>query len=169
MDYKSSLRRMARPRKRKPHIRWWKMKKQKEKDAYTLAVMHKTLSDVHNLDWQEIKQILVETAKEVFGETSGKGTYIEKETWWWQEETRKAVALKRATFKQFQMKKSDEKKKFREANRASRKPVRIAKDAAYEDLYAKLDSREGIKMVYMQACQNQREEIKGYLRYAFHK
>ena len=87
----------------------------------------------------------METAKEVFGETSGKGTYTEKETWWWQEETRKAVALKRATFKEFQMNKSDEnKEKFREANRASRKAVRIAKDAAYEDLYTKLDSREGI-------------------------
>ena len=63
MDYKSSLRRMARPRKRKPQIIWWKMKKQEEKDAYTLAVMHQTLSDVDNLDWQEINQILVETAK----------------------------------------------------------------------------------------------------------
>ena len=42
------------------------------------------------------------------------------------------------------MNKSDEnKEKFREANRASRKAVRIAKDAAYEDLYTKLDSREG--------------------------
>ena len=50
MDYKTSLRRMARPRKRKPQIRWWKMKKQEEKDAYTLAVMQKTLSDVENLD-----------------------------------------------------------------------------------------------------------------------
>ena len=38
------------------------MKKQEEKDAYTLAVMCKTLSDVDNLDWQEIKQILLETA-----------------------------------------------------------------------------------------------------------
>ncbi len=55
-DYKSSLRRMARPRKRKPQIRWWNMKKQEKKDSYTLAVMHKTLSDVDNLDWQEINQ-----------------------------------------------------------------------------------------------------------------
>ena len=70
------------------------------------------------------------------------------------------------------MTKSDEdKEKFREANKASRKAFRIAKDAAYEDLYAKLDSldsREEIKMVF-KACQNQREEIKGYLRYAFHQ
>ena len=71
MDYKTSLRRMARPRKRKPQIRWWKMKKQEENDAYTLAVMQKTLSDVENLDWQEINQILVETAKEV-------GKHLEK-------------------------------------------------------------------------------------------
>ena len=47
------------------------------------------------------------------------------------------------------MNKSDEnKEKFREANKASRKSVRIAKTAPYEDLCAKLDSREGIKMVY---------------------
>ena len=116
--------------------------------------MHKTLSDVDNLDWQDIHQILVETAKEVFGETSGKGTHTEKETWWWQEETRKAVALKRATFKQFQM--NENKDKFREANRASRKTFRIAKDATYEDLYAKLDSREGIKMVYKLAKTRER-------------
>ena len=39
------------------------------------------------------------------------------------------------------MNKSDENKyKFRESNRASRKAVRIAKDAANEYLYAKLDS-----------------------------
>ena len=61
--YKNSLRRMASLRKRKPQIRWWKMKKQEGKDAYTLAVMHKILSDVDNIYWQEIKQILVETAK----------------------------------------------------------------------------------------------------------
>ena len=47
------------------------------------------------------------------------------------------------------MKKCDEnKEKSRAANRARRKAVRIAKAASYEDLYAKLDSREGIKMVY---------------------
>ena len=40
------------------------------------------------------------------------------------------MALTRATFKQYQMNKSDEnKEKFREANMASRKSVRIAKDA----------------------------------------
>ena len=100
------------------------MKKQEEKDAYTQAVMHKTQSDVDKLDWQEINHILVEAAKEVFGETSGKGSNTEKETWWRQEETRKAVALKKATFKEVQMNKRDENKDtFREANRASKKQL----------------------------------------------
>ena len=59
------------------------------------------------------------------------------------------MALKIAIFKQFQMNKCDKnKEKFRKANRARRKAVRIAKAAAYEDLYAKFDSREGIKMLY---------------------
>ena len=72
MDYNSSLRRMERLRKRKPQISWWKMKTQEEKDAYTQAVMQKTLSDVDNLDWQEINHILVDSAKEVFGERSSR-------------------------------------------------------------------------------------------------
>ena len=59
------------------------------------------------------------------------------------------MTLKRGTFKQFQLNNIDEnKEKFREANRASRKAVRIIKDAAYEYLYAKLDYQEGKKMVY---------------------
>ena len=79
------------------------------------------------------------------------------------------MALKRATFKQSQMTKRDEdKEKFREANRASRKAVRIAKGAAYEDLYAKLDSREGIKMVYKLANTRERR-LKDILDNAFHQ
>ena len=67
------------------------------------------------------------------------------------------MTLKRAIFKQFQMNKCDEnKEKFREVNRASRKAVRIAKDAAYEYIYAKLDSREGIQMVYKLAKTRER-------------
>ena len=80
------------------------------------------------------------------------------------------MALKRATFKQFQMNKSNEnKEKFREANRASRKAVRIAKDAAYEDLYAKLDSREGIKMVYKLAKTRESRSKDISDIYAFHQ
>ena len=58
------------------------MKKQEEKDVYTLAVMPKTLSVVENLDWQKLNNILVVTAKQEFGKTSRTGTYTEKETWW---------------------------------------------------------------------------------------
>ena len=71
------------------------------------------------------------------------------------------------------MNKSDEnKEKFREANRANRKAVRIAKDAAYEDLYTKMDSREGIKMVYKLSKTRDRrtKDISDNIYYyAFHR
>ena len=73
MDYKISLRRMARPRKSKPQIRLWKMKKREEKDAYTLAVMRKTLNNVENLDWQEINRSLWKQQKKSLGK------HLEKE------------------------------------------------------------------------------------------
>ena len=76
------------------------------------------------------------------------------------------MALKRATFKQFQMNKSNENKDtFREANRASRIAVRIAN----EDLYAKLDSREGIKMVYKLAKTRESRSKDISDIYAFHQ
>ena len=51
------------------------------------------------------------------------------------------MTLIRAKFKQLPMTNSEEnKEKFREANRASRKAVRTAKAAVCEDRCAKLDS-----------------------------
>ena len=41
--------------------------------THALAVIRKTMTDVDNLDWQEINQILVKTAKEEFGK------HLEKE------------------------------------------------------------------------------------------
>ena len=59
---------MARPMKRKPQIRWWNMKKQEEKGCIHTSSDEENPSDADNLNWQEINQILVETAKEEFGE-----------------------------------------------------------------------------------------------------
>ena len=56
------------------------------------------------------------------------------------------MVLKISIFKQFQMTKSDEDKD--KCGEVNRKAVRIAKAVAYGDLCAKLDSREGIKVVY---------------------
>ena len=95
---------------------------------------------------------MLDTAKSVLGQTTGKGAYNEKEAcWWWNEEVQKAVKEKKLKFKQYQQSRCDEdKEEFREANKRAKREVAKAKESAYRDLYDKLDSieLEGQKMVY---------------------
>ena len=61
----------------------------------------------------------------------------------------KAVKEKRLKFKQYQQSRCDEDKyDFREANKRATRGVAKAKESAYKDLYDKLDSIEGQKMIY---------------------
>ena len=61
----------------------------------------------------------------------------------------KAVKEKRLKFKQYQQSRCDEDKDvFREANKRAKREVAKAKDSAYKDLYDKLDSIDGQKMIY---------------------
>ncbi|CAH0724159.1 unnamed protein product, partial [Brenthis ino] len=44
--------------------------------------------------WNEMANYIREIAREVFGETKGKGT-IDRDTWWWSEEVQRALKEKR--------------------------------------------------------------------------
>ena len=58
------------------------MRNREGKDAYTAALFEKLESKDVQLDWKDIETILISTAKVVFGETSEKGAYNGKESWW---------------------------------------------------------------------------------------
>ena len=100
-------------------------------------------------DWNQLEALLLDTAKSVLGETTGKGAYNEKEAWWWNEDVQKAVKEKRLKFKKYQESRCDEDKEvFREANKRAKREVAKAKESAYKDLYDKLDSIEGQTTIY---------------------
>ncbi len=52
--------------------------------------------------WDHLEALLLDTAKSVLEQTSGKCGYNEKEAWWWNEEVQKAVKEKRLKIKQYQ-------------------------------------------------------------------
>ena len=107
-----------------------------------------------DLNWSKIQEILVSTAKEKLGQTSGKGAYNEKESLWGNDDTRRATKAKEEAFKAYQNDKSEEQHcAYKEANKAAKRTVAIAKEEAYEELYTKLDTREGAKITDIQACQ----------------
>ena len=86
--------------------------------------------------------MLVSTAKQKLRQTSGKAAYNEKESLWWNDDTRRAT-------KAYQKDKSEEQHcAYKEANEAAKRAVAMAKGEAYEELYTKLDTREGAKIIY---------------------
>ena len=78
MEYRIRQNKRRKPRTRERQIRWWKIRNREGKDAYTASLFEKLESKDVQLDWKDIETILISTAKEVFGETSGKGAYNEK-------------------------------------------------------------------------------------------
>ena len=61
-------------------------------------------------EWRQLEALLLDTAKSVLGETTGKETYNEKEAWWWNEDVQKAVKEKSLKFNKYQESRCDEDK-----------------------------------------------------------
>nr|XP_043626012.1 uncharacterized protein LOC122597488 [Erigeron canadensis] len=94
-----------------------------------------------------------ETAKAVLGETRGAGSQRKggRESWWISEEVQTKVATKLSCFKELIKSKQNgtnedwslARQRYYEAKKEAKKIVAIAKERAYEELYKKLDSKEG--------------------------
>ena len=86
--------------------------------------------------------------------------YVEREYWWWNDDVQKAVKGKRDSFKKCQSSRTTEDlADYRENKTDAKKAMTTAKDAGYEELYTKLDSREGQNMIYKLAKTRYRRKL----------
>ena len=46
-------------------------------------------------DWEAVAEVLRYTARDVLGETSGKGGRADRDTWWWKKEVQDSVKAKK--------------------------------------------------------------------------
>ena len=94
------------------------------------------------LQWAETYPMVMEAAKEILGESVA-GKYLEKESWWWNEEVQTAVTEKRDAWKEWKRASEDNKEEARERytslNKTSKEKVAIAKEAASENLYSEIE------------------------------
>ncbi|KAM2059071.1 hypothetical protein ACFX16_031584 [Malus domestica] len=87
-------------------------------------------------------------AKEVLGESKGFAPH-QKESWWWNEEVQTKVKAKKECCKALYKERTDENgERYRKAKQEAKKAVREAKLAAYDDMYKRLDTKEGELDVY---------------------
>ncbi|XP_071740063.1 uncharacterized protein [Rutidosis leptorrhynchoides] len=88
---------------------------------------------------------------------------IEKESWWLSDEVQVKVALKQLRFRELitcregtPVDRTRVEERYKEAKREAKKAVACAKEKAYEDLYRKLDSKEGANDIYRRAKARER-------------
>ena len=97
------MRRKPIPRIKQQKTKCWNL----EKDEYKLNVLPKAqellASDKPEMNYEELEADLLRLAKEELGETSGGGKFIEKETWWWNQQVKEATKAKKDSFKKWQL------------------------------------------------------------------
>ena len=92
--------------------------------------------------------MLRKTAETVLGVTFGKRKG-DKETWWWNEEVQKSIKENKEAKKAWdKIKNENTKKVYKEKKNKAKKAVAMAKGRAYDDLYARLETKEGEKELY---------------------
>ena len=87
--------RKPRPRIKQQKTKCWNL----EKDEYKLNFLPKAqeiLASVKpEMNYEELEADILRLAKEELGETSGGGQFIEKETWWWNQQVKGATKLRK--------------------------------------------------------------------------
>ncbi|KAK3567437.1 hypothetical protein QTP86_019834 [Hemibagrus guttatus] len=108
-------------------------------------------------DWETTAEVIRETGRKVLGVSSGRRKE-DKETWWWNEEVQDSIQRKRLAKKKWDMYRTEEnRQEYKESQRRVKREVSKAKQNAYDELYTRLDTREGEKDLYRLARQRDRD------------
>ena len=87
-----------------------------------------------------------------FGKRKG-----DRETWWWNDEVQKSIKEKKEANKAWDKTRNENTKKiYKEKKSKAKKAVAMAKRRAYDNLYARLETKEGEKESYKSARQRNR-------------
>jgi hypothetical protein len=100
--------------------------------------------------------VVRETARKALGVSSGQWK-VDKETLWWNEEVQESIRMKSLAKKEWDSKRDEESRQENKAKRGkAKRVVAMAKEKAYDELYERLDTREGEKDLYRLARQRDR-------------
>ncbi|KAK3507156.1 hypothetical protein QTP70_009289 [Hemibagrus guttatus] len=129
--------------------KWWKLKKEECCEEFRQKLRQALGGQVVLPDdWETTAEVIRETGRKVLGVSSGRRKE-DKETWWWNEEVQDSIQRKRLAKKKWDMDRTEE-------NRQEYKELQH-KQRAYEELYTRLDTREGEKDLYRLARQRDRD------------
>ncbi|KAK3525233.1 hypothetical protein QTP86_024950, partial [Hemibagrus guttatus] len=138
--------------------KWWKLKKEECCEEFRQKLRQALGGQVVLPDdWETTAEVIRETGRKVLGVSSGRRKE-DKETWWWNEEVQDSIQRKRLAKKKWDMDRTEEnRQEYKELQRRVKREVSKAKQKAYDELYTRLDIREGEKDFYRLARQRDRD------------
>ncbi|KAK3566932.1 hypothetical protein QTP86_005597 [Hemibagrus guttatus] len=138
--------------------KWWKLKKEECCEEFKQKLWQALGGQVVLPDdWETTAEVIRETGRKVLGVSSGRRKE-DKETWWWKEEVQDSIQRKRLAKKKWDMDRTEEnRQEYKELRCRVKREVSKAKQKAYDELYTRLDTREGQKDLYRLARQRDRD------------
>ncbi|PAV89514.1 hypothetical protein WR25_25558 [Diploscapter pachys] len=133
-------------------IKWWKAREQSSEQACkdivkAIPEINPTASAADN--WQQCADAVRKVASEKFGRTKPGTSRIKKETWWWTNEVEAAIKSKKEAFKQWRQTRTQQDKDVYNLRKKEAKiQIAIAKQEHFEDLYRRLETRQGESEIY---------------------
>lgn len=126
--------------------KWWKFK---EKEAAVISKI--VLPSIINVEdtWRELAESIAKAARVELGVTKPGRRKIDKMTWLWTEDVKDKVREKKRRYHEFLAEKTPvNRDSYRVARNAAKKAIAAAKAAHLDDLYTKLDTRDGERAIY---------------------
>ncbi|KAK3548214.1 hypothetical protein QTP70_005159 [Hemibagrus guttatus] len=139
--------------------KWWKLKKEECCEEFRQKLRQALGGQVLLPDdWETTAEVIWETGRKVLGVSSLGKRKEDKETWWWNEEVQDSIQRKRLVKKKWDMDRTEEnRQEYKELQCRVKREVSKAKQKAYDELYTRLDTREGEKDLYRLARQRDRD------------
>ena len=148
------------PQTKTERIKWWKLKEHKPQLQASLATLDVDFDQPTTEIWNDITKQITTIASTILGKTKPGRRFIDKQTWWWNEEVQQAIKEKKAAFKVWrQTNDADDLQRYRTLKSAAKREVAKAKANHYNDLYDQLGSRDGERMIY-RLCQTRDRATK---------
>ncbi|KAK3517406.1 hypothetical protein QTP70_009198 [Hemibagrus guttatus] len=131
--------------------KWWKLKKEECCEEFRQKLRQALGGQV------VLPEDTKMTGRKVLGVSSGRRKE-DKETWWWNEEVQNSIQRKRLAKKNWDMDRTEEnRQEYKELQCRVKREVSKANQKAYDELYTRLDTREGQKDLYRLARQKDRD------------
>ena len=146
-------------RSREKKIKWWNLKNEEFELKFLTQVGETIENNWDRSTYEVVERDIVEIARRELGESSG-GKYVEKETWWWDQQVQEAVKAKKEAFNNWRTTGNEaDKEIYKEHRKTAKISVTKAKYLAYEDMYEKLNTREGQTLIYKLANTRKRRAL----------